>query len=43
LRLDVALLYTDWEGDRSSRAIELLRRQPDGSWRLIVGDPRGRE
>ena len=40
---DVALLYTDWEGGRSSRAIELLRRQPDGSWRLIVGDPRGRE
>jgi uncharacterized protein (TIGR02246 family) len=49
---DVALLYTDWEGtsvdadggklDRSSRALELLRRQPDRSWRLIVGDPHAR-
>ncbi len=40
---DLALLYTDWDGARGSRAIELLRRQPDGSWRLLVGDPHGRE
>jgi uncharacterized protein (TIGR02246 family) len=50
---DVALLYTDFEGtalDASGQtvalrqaAIEVLRRQPDGTWQLIVGDPRGRE
>ena len=50
---DVALLYTDFEGtavDASGKpvaihhqAIEVLRRQPDGAWKLIVGDPNGRE
>jgi hypothetical protein len=25
------------------KAIEVLRRQPDGAWTLIVGDPNGRE
>ena len=50
---DVALLYTDFEGttlaafgktvEIHSRAIEILRRQADGTWRLIVGDPNGRE
>ncbi len=49
---DVALLCTDWEGssvdasgpaiEHSSRAIEVLRLQPDGTWQLIVGDPSGR-
>jgi uncharacterized protein (TIGR02246 family) len=49
---DVALLYTDWQGttvDPSGKtvevrhkAIELVRRQPDGTWKLIVGDPNGR-
>ena len=49
---DVALLYTDFEGtalsalgkrvDIQSRAIEILRRQADGTWKLIVGDPNGR-
>jgi len=49
---DVAILYTDFTGHRrdaagqltpmSSRAIEVLRREPDGGWRLIVGDPNGR-
>jgi len=24
-------------------AIEVLRQQPDGCWKLIVGDPNGRE
>jgi ketosteroid isomerase-like protein len=40
---DVAVLYTDWHaaGERS-RAIEVLRRQPDGTWLLVVGDPHGR-
>ena len=50
---DVAVLYTDFNGtaiDSSgrtievrSKAIEVLRRQTDGGWRLIVGDPNGRE
>ena len=50
---DVALLYTDFQGtalDASgktievrSKAVEVLRRQPDGAWKLIVGDPNGRE
>jgi ketosteroid isomerase-like protein len=50
---DIALLYTDFEGttlDGSRktievryRAVEVLRRQPDGIWKLIVGDPNGRE
>jgi hypothetical protein len=26
-----------------NKAIEVLRRQPDGTWKLIVGDPNGRE
>ncbi|MET0986905.1 MAG: nuclear transport factor 2 family protein [Steroidobacteraceae bacterium] len=50
---DVALLYTNFKdagGDSGSRsvnidqrAIEVLRRQSDGTWKLIVGDPLGRE
>jgi hypothetical protein len=50
---DIAQLYTDFEGttvDTSGntvaihhKAIEVLRRQPDGAWKLIVGDPNGRE
>jgi len=49
---DVAQLYTDFEGTTvdSSRkttplrdkAIEVLRRQTDGGWKLIMGDPNGR-
>jgi uncharacterized membrane protein/ketosteroid isomerase-like protein len=49
---DIAQLYTDFEGatvDSSgntvpvrNKAIEVLRRQPDGSWKLIMGDPNGR-
>jgi uncharacterized protein (TIGR02246 family) len=49
---DVAVLYTDFDGttedasgktvELRSRAIEVLRRQPDGSWKLIVGDPNAR-
>ena len=50
---DIAQLYTDFEGtavDGSgksvalpNKAIEVLRRHYDGSWKLIVGDPNGRE
>jgi len=49
---DLAVLYNDWsltaEGADGStlqdagRAIEIVRRQRDGSWRFIVDDPRGR-
>ncbi len=50
---DIAQVYTAFEGtavDGSgtsvalrNRAIEVLRRRHDGSWKLIVGDPNGRE
>ena len=50
---DIAQLYTDFEGtilDGSgktvpvrNKAVEVLRRQPDGSWKLIIGDPNARE
>jgi uncharacterized protein (TIGR02246 family) len=48
---DVAVLYTDFHGitvepfgekEIHQKAIEVLRRQPDGTWKLIVGDPNGR-
>ena len=49
---DTAPLYTDFEGTTvnssgntvpvQSKAIEVLRRQPDGGWKLIMGDPNGR-
>ena len=49
---DLAVLYTDFDGTTNdssgkeielrSRAIEVLRRQPDGGWKLIVGDPNAR-
>lgn len=50
---DIAILYTDFEGTTTdpsgttvevrSKAIEVLHRQPDGTWKLIIGDPNGRE
>jgi uncharacterized protein (TIGR02246 family) len=49
---DITQLYTDFEEttvDSSGKttpiphkAIEVLRRQTDGSWKLIMGDPNGR-
>lgn len=49
---DVAVLYTDFQGTTLdaageplaivNHAVEVLRRQSDGSWKLIVGDPNGR-
>jgi ketosteroid isomerase-like protein len=49
---DIAQLYTDFDGttlDASGKivnvhykAIEILRRQPEGDWKLIIGDPNGR-
>jgi len=50
---NIAQLNTDFEGtgvDDSgkiisvhNKAIEVLRRQSDGSWKLIMGDPNGRK
>ena len=50
---DVAVLYSDFEAttmDASEEtihvrynAVEVLRRQPNGCWKLIVSDPNGRE
>ena len=49
---DLAVLYNDWietgiddDGkpfERSGKAIEVLRRQPDGSWKFLFDDPYGR-
>lgn len=46
---DIAVLYTNFtvtSGESAEavkfRAIEVLKRQKDGSWKLIVGDPNGR-
>jgi uncharacterized protein (TIGR02246 family) len=50
---DVAMLHSDFEGtamdppekaiDVRYNAIEVLRRESDGCWKLIIGDPNGRE
>jgi len=49
---DVAMVYNDWrlsvagpDGKRdesSGKAIEVVRRQADGSWKYVVDDPRAR-
>jgi ketosteroid isomerase-like protein len=49
---DLALVYNDWtlsatgaDGspiERSGKAIEVMRRQPDGTWRVAIDDPVGR-
>jgi len=49
---DLAVVYSDWtlsatspDGspiERSGKAIEVVRRQPDGSWRVAIDDPVGR-
>jgi uncharacterized protein (TIGR02246 family) len=49
---DIALLHTDFHGttvdefgatvESHFKAIEILRRQPDGAWKLIIGDPNAR-
>jgi len=50
---DLALLYNDWslssagpDGqtvERTGKALELVRRQADGTWRYVIDDPYGRE
>ncbi len=49
---DMAVLYNDWTatltappGDRTEmqgHALEIVRRQPDGSWRFVLDDPNAR-
>jgi uncharacterized protein (TIGR02246 family) len=49
---DLAVIYNDWtltavgtdgaQVEQSGRAIEIVRRQPDGTWRFIYDDPFGR-
>jgi uncharacterized protein (TIGR02246 family) len=46
---DLAVLYNDWrleatgpDGRRTEmagRALEVVRRQPDGTWRFVLDDP----
>jgi ketosteroid isomerase-like protein len=40
---DIALMHTDWKvsspEQMSVYAIEVARRQPDGTWRWLIGDP----
>jgi uncharacterized protein (TIGR02246 family) len=49
---DVAVLYNDWTGsftgpdgeqnEMSGKALEIVRKQPDGSWRFVIDDPNAR-
>ncbi len=40
---DIALMHTEWKvaspQPMSVYAIEVARRQPDGTWRWLIGDP----
>lgn len=40
---DIALMHTQWNisspEQMSLYAIEVARRQPDGTWRWLIGDP----
>lgn len=50
---DIAVIYNDWvattktdDGNvvqRAGRAIEIVRRQPDGTWLFAIDDPFGRD
>jgi ketosteroid isomerase-like protein len=40
---DIALMHTEWKVSSPQRmslyAIEVARRQPDGTWCWLIGDP----
>jgi hypothetical protein len=40
---DIALMHTEWQVSfpwpMSVYAIAVARRQPDGTWRWLIGDP----
>ena len=50
---DVAMVYNDWSGtmvgpdgakvEMNGMAIEIVRRQADGSWRFVIDDPYARD
>lgn len=50
---DIAVLYNDWHATAtdpdgnpiqlSGRASEIVRRQPDGTWRFVIDDPYARD
>jgi uncharacterized protein (TIGR02246 family) len=50
--VELALLYNDWKlvsagadgqtTERTGKALELVRRQADGTWRYVIDDPYGR-
>lgn len=44
---DIAVTYNDWSGQAGEmqlkgRAMEITRRQPDGTWRFVIDDPNAR-
>jgi uncharacterized protein (TIGR02246 family) len=49
---DTAVLYNDWTGSTttpegktepmSGKSVEVVRRQPDGTWLMAIDDPNGR-
>lgn len=49
---DLALVYGDWSGhftdpdgarvETAGQSVEVMRRQPDGTWRFALDDPYGR-
>jgi uncharacterized protein (TIGR02246 family) len=49
---DIAMVYNDWTistkgsdgmpSERAGRAIEVIRRQADGTWRVAIDDPYAR-
>ena len=51
--VDIAVVYNDWELtlvgpdgnaiEDQGKACEIVRRQPDGSWKFVVDDPRMRD
>jgi len=48
----LAIVYNDWSltakgpdggmTERAGRALEVVRRQPDGAWKFAIDDPFGR-
>jgi uncharacterized protein (TIGR02246 family) len=49
---DIAVVYNDWTGSMgdegarveiSGKAMEICRRQPDGTWRFVIDDPYARD
>ena len=50
---DIAVIYNDWVSttkidngavaQRAGRALEIVRRQPDGTWLFAIDDPFGRD